>query len=293
MFSEGYTSRLKIKKKFIRRIGLTFHAYRTIFSTLFFLSVSGALLFITGKDTPLTLSVRAFFCDFSAPILKGAKKLTATFMYLSNRFENLITTESQIIKLQTENNLMKSQLNALSTLEKENKHLQSLLAVKKFSARHFVSAQVLSYPGEPFLKSMIISAGKKDSIQNDQPVVNEDGLVGRTLEVGENAARVLLITDINFTVPVLILPSKTHALLSGTNANKLKIKYQKDSTEFHIGDTVETSGVGGIFNAGIPVGTISEISDESIFVSPSADLNNLRFVSLFPFTPYFHQVSNF
>ena len=102
--------------------------------------------------------------------------------------------------------------------------------------------------------------------------------MGRTIESSTNLTRGLLITDLNSRIPVIIKPSNQHAILIGDNTDKPLLKYLPYSAELKKGDTVETSGRGGVFPAGIPVGVIESASQGEATVRPYVDLDSLSFV---------------
>ena len=142
-----------------------------------------------------------------------------------------------------------------------------------------ITAKVLSYPGRPYVKSILISSGKTEGVHLQQVVTDAHGLVGRVINVGHNVARILLATDLNSHTPVVLKGTKTQGILVGANDQALFLKYVKEKF-VHEGQVVETSGQGGVFPPGIPVGRVSKIENGTILVTLFSDVDHLSFVQL-------------
>jgi len=109
-------------------------------------------------------------------------------------------------------------------------------------------------------------------------VISGEGLVGRLTEVGVRAARVLLITDLNSRVPVIVESSHTAAVLAGDNSERPRLVYLGNAKDIKIGDRVVTSGEGGIFPPGLPVGVVAALDSGLPRVEPYAELSELGYV---------------
>lgn len=178
-----------------------------------------------------------------------------------------------------ENESLKASIRFLESIQKENMHLRQLLHVKQDKDSSFVSAKVLAYPGRPYLKSALISAGGGDGIKLQQIVVHEKGLVGRVIHVTKNLSYVLLLTDANSHIPVIVRGKDEKGILIGMNDGLPFVKYMNPKN-LQVGDIIETSGHGGIFLPEIPVGHITKIEGQTILVEPFCDVERLSFVML-------------
>jgi rod shape-determining protein MreC len=105
-------------------------------------------------------------------------------------------------------------------------------------------------------------------------------MLGRVIEVGEKAARVLLLTDINSRVPVLIEGSNQKAILSGNNGDYLSLKHLPADSSLSEGGRIVTSGDGGIFPAGLPIGRVALNDNGKFIVKPYADLSRVSYVRI-------------
>jgi rod shape-determining protein MreC len=100
------------------------------------------------------------------------------------------------------------------------------------------------------------------------------------LEVGQRASRVLLLTDINSRVPVLIERTRDQAVLAGNNTDQPEIRYLTRDADIKVGDRIVTSGAGGAFPPGLPVGEVVGLGEGEVSVATFADLDRLEFVRL-------------
>ena len=212
--------------------------------------------------------------------------------------ENYIVVKNHI-NLYKENEKNKSELDNLRGKDllnefiiSENRRLKNIVDdyLVKSDA---VFAKVLSDKGSPFLKSIIINKGSKHGLNLGMIAMDEEYLVGKVVEVNYLSSRVLLLSDLNSKIPVIIEPNEVFSILSGTGKNYGVIQYSKKYEDIKSESIIYTSGVGSLFKAGMPVGKI--IKNESkeiknglplnkIKVEFFSDFSQLRFVEIFSFT---------
>jgi len=130
------------------------------------------------------------------------------------------------------------------------------------------------------VKSLLVSVGREDGVRKGQAVISGDGLIGRIVEVGKSSSRVLLVSDINSRVPVLVEDSRQHAIFSGQNETSGILMHLPSESEVKIGARIVTSGQGGVFPNGLPVGVVKEVHEGRIFVEPFADFSRLMHVRI-------------
>lgn len=164
-------------------------------------------------------------------------------------------------------------------LQRELDGLNALMRVVQETDYPFVTARVMANSSGAFVRSVLINAGRHQNLRLGYPVVNADGLVGRIVDAGESAARVLLLTDLNSRVPVRIGASGIRAILTGDNGSQPRLDYLPANSQLKAGDVVATSGAGGLFPSGLQIGKIVE-SKAGVRVQLSADLNALEFLSV-------------
>ena len=160
----------------------------------------------------------------------------------------------------------------------ENNKLKKTLEEVSYSSDE-QHAKVLIDKESPFLRSIIINKGTKHNITKGMTILNNNYLVGKVVEVNFSTARVLLLSDLNSKTPVTIEPGSIQAILSGTGKNNGTIQYAKENLPINVGSIVFTSGAGGLFKEGIPIGKIAEINNKKI-INFFSDFSQLGFVKV-------------
>ena len=147
-----------------------------------------------------------------------------------------------------------------------------------------IFAKVLSDKGSPFLKSIIINKGSKHNINLGMIAIDGEYLVGKIVEINYLTARVLLLSDLNSKIPVIVEPNGIFSILSGTGKDHGIIQYSQKYEDIGNESIIYTYGVGNLFKAGIPVGRIKNNStNEEKKVEFFSDFTQLGFVKIFSF----------
>ena len=167
----------------------------------------------------------------------------------------------------------------LNYLISENKRLRKLIDEYIINSDELV-AKVLLDKESPFLKSIIVNKGSQDNVKIGMAVLDGPYLIGKIVEVNYSSSRALLISDLNSKIPVILEPGNIQSIMSGSGKTLGEIQYFKNS-DLKISDNklIYTSGSGGIFKAGIPIGKLNE-ENKVEFLS---DLSQLTFVKLVSF----------
>ena len=160
----------------------------------------------------------------------------------------------------------------------ENKKLRKLIDEYIINSNELV-AKVLLDKNSPFLKSLIVNKGSKENVKIGMAVLDGPYLVGKIVEVNYATSRVLLISDLNSKIPVVLQPDEIQSIMSGTGKKHGELQYLKSNINFEGYKIVYTSGAGGIYKSGIPIGKL--VNDNKIeFFS---DLSQLTFVKILSF----------
>ena len=186
-------------------------------------------------------------------------------------------------RLRRENEVLLKWQQAALRLDAENRSLRSLLDYVPEPAARFVTARVVADPGGAFVRTLVVTAGRRDGVQRGQAAIAGQGLIGRVVEVGEWSSRVLLITDLNARIPVVVEPSRHRAILGGDNRDQPELLYMPADVPVTVGDRVSTSGHGGMIPAGLLIGLVAAIDDDGIRVQPIVDLSRVEHVQIVDF----------
>lgn len=185
--------------------------------------------------------------------------------------------------LRDENVRLKQWYNRARQLEAENKSLRQLVNLADLPRARFVTARVIATGGSAFAQGIVVDAGSVQGVTERMAVMTGDGLVGRVVGVSQNAAQVILLTDVNARIPVVIENSRHRGVLAGDNGLRPQLLYLPEDAAVSVGERVLTSGHGGIFTAGLPVGMVAATASGDIRVQPFADLRRLDVVQLVDF----------
>ena len=163
-------------------------------------------------------------------------------------------------------------------LKFENERLRKIIDEYIINTDELV-AKVLLDKESPFLRSIIINKGSKDKIRIGMAVLDGPYLVGKVVEVNYATSRVLLISDLNSKIPVILEPGDIQSIMSGSGKNKGQIQYFKTENTLNEKKIVFTSGSGGIFKSWIPIGEFNSGEEIKFF----SDLSQLTFVKVVSF----------
>ena len=184
--------------------------------------------------------------------------------------------KSEIINLRSKDLLNKF-------IVSENKRLKNIVE-DYLVETNTIFAKVLSDKGSPFLKSIIINKGSKHGLNLGMIAMDGEYLVGKVVEVNYLSSRILLLSDLNSKIPVIVEPNEVFSILSGTGRDYGIIQYSKKYKEIKGKSIVYTSGAGNLFKAGIPIGSMNvNKSNEETKVEFFSDFSQLRFVKIFSF----------
>jgi len=168
-------------------------------------------------------------------------------------------------------------------LKEENKRLKKIINEYIYNSEELV-AKVLIDKNSPFLKSIIVNKGSKDNIKLGMAVLDGSYLVGKIVEVNYSTSRALLVSDLNSKIPVGIEPGNIQSILSGTGKQNGKIEYLETDILIQDKSIIYTSGSGGLFKPGIPIGIYHKETEENYeIVNFFSKLSQLTFVKLVSF----------
>lgn len=184
------------------------------------------------------------------------------------------------LALQEELAGLRAKQSQLEELQAENQSLRAALHLVDHASQHFITAQMLAIADGAVLHTALIRAGAADGVRIDQAVVNPQGLIGRVVETGQHTARVLLLTDVNSRIPVIGQQSRQRAILTGDQTTMPALRYVNNEAALTLGELLVTSGDGGVFAKGIPVGVVQSVQGGNIRVRPVAKAETAEWVQV-------------
>ena len=218
--------------------------------------------------TTFIVSVPENFVISSYQTIHDHFSLYSNYENLKKDYESLKATKLNTDFLKSENEALKSKINDVSTQSSE------------------LLAKVIIDKKSPFLRSVIVNRGSKDNVILGMAVLDGKFLVGKVVEVNYSTSRVLLLSDLNSKIPVSIEPNGVQSILSGSGSKFGEIQYIKEDYQLDSDFEIFTSGSGGIFRSGIPIGkTILNAGSglDTIKVKFHSDFSQLRLVKIVSF----------
>ncbi len=259
-------------------------AQRSTFA-LFLLLAVGVML-IGKADPALYERTRMAIADIATPVIGALSSPVAAGAELIEEGKHLFAAYDENKALREENERLRRWHTAAQSLESENARLRGLLNFTPEPEATFITGRVIGDSGGAFLRSVLVNVGGRDGVRKGIAAVDSKGLVGRVAEVGQRSARILLITDLNSRIPVLVGERRERAILAGDNSDLAKLAYLPPERSFGPGDLVVTSGHGGAFPAGLPVGVVVAAGEDGsgeLRVQPFLTPDRLEFVRLMDF----------
>lgn len=248
------------------------------------LIIFSAFLAVLGRaDLLLADHLRVAAIEVLTPILQVIAQPVGTVAQGVARIEDMVGIYGQNARLREENARLLHWEEAARRLAAENAGLRKLTRLVPENTASYVSARVIADAGGAFARSVLVNAGAADGVARGQAALSGEGLVGRVAEVGARGARVLLLTDLNSRVPVVLERSSERAVLAGDNTDRPRLLYLPPRTQVKPGDRILTGGSGGIFPPGLPVGVVASVDPDVVRVEPYAELSRLDYLRIVDF----------
>ena len=206
------------------------------------------MLLVVGKvDVRLAAAVDDMLRDVVVPVLAVLRPPLEVAWHGLDQLKAILATHEENRRLREENRRLLARDTEAAWLSVENRSLRRMLAVPgPPAAPKRLTARVVGDSGGGFVRALLIDAGREHGVVTGMPALAPEGLVGRVVDVGRTSARVLLVTDFNSRIPVVIAGSGDHAVLEGDNSPLPRLRFLPLNPSFAVGDLVLTSGRGGI-----------------------------------------------
>jgi rod shape-determining protein MreC len=164
----------------------------------------------------------------------------------------------------------------------ENERLKKLLDLKGTVPVPAVAASIIGEDGAPWFKTVLIDRGEMDGFQEGMPVVASDGVVGQLIKVAGHSSRVLLLTDHSSGIAAVVQRSRARGVVRGAGSGRLTLEFAIREDDVKVGDQVVTSGMGGIFPKGLPLGEVTMVKKgeygifQTVEIRPSVMISRLE-----------------
>ncbi|MDD2853262.1 MAG: rod shape-determining protein MreC [Desulfuromonadaceae bacterium] len=203
--------------------------------------------------------------------------------------ENIWNSYIYLVNTQQENTQLREDIRNLNTQVREgneallaNKRLQRLLDMKKYVNEPTVAASVIGEDVTSWFRTLVINRGSSSGIREGMSVVSSDGVVGQTIKVSTSSARVLLLTDHASGIAATIQRSRARGVIKGKGESLCTLEFTTHEEDVKVGDAVITSGMGGVFTKGLPIGEVTMVKRgeygifQTVFIRPAVNLSHIE-----------------
>ncbi len=239
-----------------------------------------ALMLLNKTESVILEKTSSLATDLVSPIVDllvvPARAIASVYDYFGEIKE--VYKDNQ--NLREENKKLLNLYDKMKVLEVENKLLANLLNYVSPPEARYITARIIAEEGDAFSHSVIAYTGNSNAIKKGQVALSDRGVVGRIDKVGNMYSKILLITDINSRIPVMVEKNRVRGILAGDNTSVPKMVFIPLDAELNIGDRIITSGVAGVFPSGLPVGQIASVEKNNVTVKPYSNLNSLEYVRI-------------
>jgi rod shape-determining protein MreC len=242
------------------------------------LALSLALLFFGRAEASVFDKLRSAIETATSPVYEFVGPPIATARNMIGAVFHITDIYSENKRLRAENAELKAWQNKALLLEQKVERYEALLALPLDPNIEYRTGRIVDDPGGPFVRTFRVNLGHKDGIAEGEAVIGAGGLVGRIVSAGPRAARILLITDLNSRIPVMVGPGGVRGILVGRNDAAPAISYLPRDAQVAVGSKVFTSGNGGLLPPGIPVGEVTAVKGDHAVVKPVTRFNRISYV---------------
>lgn len=215
--------------------------------------------YLREGDTGPIHALRGGVMTVTSPVRMLGSAVAAPFGALDNIAQNATASSETLSELKKRNEELTAQVAELSEAQETAERLEKLVGLKSTYSLESTVARIIGSTGDAWTDSVIIDKGSASGFEVGMPVCSSGGVIGQIIEVSANTSTVRLITDDQSGVSAMIQGSRAQGVLQGQADGTLRLEYVVSDAEVATGDIVITSGIGGTFPKGLPLGTVASI----------------------------------
>ncbi|MEG3167289.1 rod shape-determining protein MreC [Sphingomonas sp. LB3N6] len=265
-----------------RRTGFSRRRQYSVFLG-YVLAVAGAvvglvLLVASTFNPPAFSALRMGVAGVTTPVSTGFAAVGSSILGIPGAIGNYFFVKQENVALRADRERTRALLMRARTIAYDNRRLRNLLAIRERSPEPVVTARLVSSSASSGRRYALLNAGRWSGVKPGMPVRGPDGLIGRVVETGPNAARVLLLSDGDSIVPVRRTRDGLPAIAAGRGDGMIDIRsVNATNVRFNAGDIFVTTGTGGIYGPGVPVARVTKAGSDSVMARTFADPDTLDF----------------
>lgn len=211
-----------------------------------------------GEAGPIH-AVRSGVVTVTSPVRYVGSVVASPFNALGNIFSNLTASQETLSDLKQQNAELTGQVAQLAEAKETAERLEGLLGLQSTYNLQSTAARIIGGSSDAWSQTVTIDKGSLDGFEIGMPVCNAYGVIGQITEVALSSSTVLLINDETSGVSAMVQSSRAQGMLRGQADGSLRLEYVSTDYDVQVGDIVITSGLGGVFPKGLPLGTVSSV----------------------------------
>lgn len=249
--------------------------------------VGAALLVLSTFDPPAFAALRMAAAGVTTPVSSVFGSVGGALASIPEGIGEHFRVKGENARLRTDLKRSQALILRARTIAYDNRRLRTLLAVRDRTPRTVVTARLVSSTASSARRFALLNAGRWNGVRPGMPVIGPDGLIGRIVETGPNAARVLLLSDTESIVPVRRARDGLPAVATGRGDGTVEIRsVDTADVRFVVGDLFVTTGTGGLYTPGIPVAQVVSAGRDQVAARTFAHPDTLDFAIVTqPFVP--------
>ena len=204
-------------------------------------------------------TLRAGVTTITYPLRMVGSAVATPFNALGNIAGNLTASEETLADLKAQNEELTAQVAALTEAQETADRLNKLLDLQDTYKLESVAARIIGTTGDAWTQTVTIDKGSLNGFDVNMPVTNSSGVIGQIIEVSPTSSVVRLINDDSSGVSALVQSSRAQGMLEGQPDGSLRLNYVPSDAQVEVGDIVVTSGIGGVYPKGLPLGRVSSV----------------------------------
>lgn len=215
-----------------------------------------------GESGPIH-TLRAGVTTITTPARMAGNLVSVPFNAVGNIFGNLTASRATLDELEAENAELTARVAELAEYQATSERLEKLLDLQSTYNLQSTAARIIGQSSDAWSDTVTIDKGSLDGISVNMPVTNSTGVIGQVIEVAPNASTVRLLTDEGSGVSAMIQDTRAQGMVQGQPDGTLRMDYVSVDADVKEGDIIITSGIGGVYPKGLPIGTVASVTKNS------------------------------
>ncbi|HBA89390.1 MAG TPA: rod shape-determining protein MreC [Geobacter sp.] len=256
--------------------------YKRFLLTALFLLLAFLTYAMNLRNKEHANTVERAVMDLTAPVAGGAAAASGMAGRIWSDYINLIDVRRENVQLRKSVKLLNERIVANNEAIAANSRLKALLDLKETLASPSLAVSVIGEDSSAWFKTLVVDRGSADGLAEGMPVVAAGGVVGRLVKVAAQSSRVLLLTDHASAIAAIVQRSRARGVVRGAGGGRCSLEFTVKDEDVKVGDTVISSGVGGVFPKGLPIGEVTMVKKgeygvfQTIEVKPAVNIGRLE-----------------